>query len=229
MCCSSPATAHSSIKMSSPSEKLVNAIMTSVCQFIDESGKSDGGVRPHNGRHCPTCRCFIVRTTKPTVAIVHPYRPETPPNEDRVESPPLSPDESADEYDDQYISDDEEAAVRRDEALREAALQDPRPPSESSRTSQSGSPQYSAVSPEYSPASPVPTTVQSPSVPEKTESRKRPLRPSCSPRIYSITDTSSDDEEDDGRPQTRRRFVHESQHPSRNRPSADGAGHSRWT
>ncbi|KAG8274558.1 hypothetical protein J6590_105294, partial [Homalodisca vitripennis] len=63
----------------------------------------------------------------------------------------------------------------------------------------------------------------------KTEPRKRRLHRSCRPRVYifaDFADKSSDDEEDDGRPQTRRRLDNESEHASRNRASTDGASQS---
>ncbi|KAG8274557.1 hypothetical protein J6590_105293 [Homalodisca vitripennis] len=72
-----------------------------------------------------------------------------------------------------------------------------------------------------------PTSVRPP-LPENVESRKRRLHRSCRPRVYIFADKSSDDEEDDGRPQTRRRLDNESEHASRNRASTDGASQSRW-
>ncbi|KAG8302452.1 hypothetical protein J6590_033048 [Homalodisca vitripennis] len=72
-----------------------------------------------------------------------------------------------------------------------------------------------------------PTSVRPP-LPENVESRKRRLHRSCRPRVYIFADKSSDDEEDDERPQTRRCLDNESEHASRNRASAVGAIQSRW-
>ncbi|KAG8259980.1 hypothetical protein J6590_107383, partial [Homalodisca vitripennis] len=71
-----------------------------------------------------------------------------------------------------------------------------------------------------------PTSVRSP-LPENIEPRKRRLHRSCRPRVYGFADKSSDDEEDDGRPQTRRNIDNDSEHASRNRASIDSAGQSR--
>ncbi|KAG8313151.1 hypothetical protein J6590_006706 [Homalodisca vitripennis] len=147
------------------------------------------------------------------VLVVCPYRPETPPNEendhDRDESSPVSPNGSADENGDLKY----ELRQRGGMKLRKAALQERR---------------LQRLREQHYPT--VPNTVQFHlSIRLKRESstvqtrllynRLHRLHRSCRHRVglYRFADKSSDDEGDDGGPQTRRRLDNDSEHPSRNR------------
>ncbi|KAG8262840.1 hypothetical protein J6590_045038 [Homalodisca vitripennis] len=119
-----------------------------------------------------------------------------------------------------FISDDEDAAERRDETLREEALGEPSSPLGFWRTILFNSPENM---PDYSPRStdspdptpphppvarsPSPGVARSPSPENNSASRKRRLYRSCRPRVYRFADTSSDDEEDGERPPRRSRSV----------------------